>query len=95
MRQLAHIFYAMGFLTASSGALTGQNEPVPAYSDFQRRFWAREVSLSDTHTKALYGRVHWEQFSQNMLGTRFHEALKIVSGETQSSNARVDLPGGR
>jgi thiamine kinase-like enzyme len=80
MRQLAHMFYAMAFLTrASSGAPIDRSEPVPAYSDFQRRFWARAVSLSDTHAKTVYGRVHWEQLSQNMRQTRFQEALRIVS----------------
>ena len=80
MRQLAHIFYAMAFLTrASSGAPIDLSEPVPAYSDYQRRFWAREVSLSDTNAKTVYGKVHWEQLSQNMRQARFHEALRIVA----------------
>jgi hypothetical protein len=35
MRQLAHMFYAMGFLTASSGAPVDQSAPVPSYSEFQ------------------------------------------------------------
>ena len=52
---------------------------MPAYSDFQRRFWAREVSLADNQAKAVYGRVHWEQLSQNMRQARFDEALRIVS----------------
>ena len=79
MRQLAHMFYAMAFLTpAPSGAPIEQSEPAPD-SDFQRRFWAGEVGLSDTHAKTVYGRVHWEQLSQNVRQTRFHEALSIVS----------------
>jgi aminoglycoside phosphotransferase (APT) family kinase protein len=90
MRQLAHTFYAMAFLTlASSEAPIDQSEPVPAYSDFQRRFWAREVGLSDTQAKTVYGRVHWEQLSQSMRQTRFHEALRIVSDERQSRKALV------
>jgi hypothetical protein len=52
---------------------------VPAYSDFQRRFWAREVSLADNQAKTVYGRVHWDQLSQNMRQARFDEALRIVS----------------
>jgi thiamine kinase-like enzyme len=80
MRQLAHMFYAMAFLMLrSSGEPIDRSEPVPAYSDFQRRFWAREVSLSDNHAKTVYGRVHWEQLSENTQQARFDEALRIVS----------------
>src|SRR6185295_5659919 len=80
MRQLAHMFYAMAFLTVgSSGRPIDRIEPVPAYSDYQRRFWAREVSLADNQAKTVFGRVHWEQLSQNMRQARFEEALKIVS----------------
>ena len=80
IRQLAHMFYAMAFLTlGSSGKPIDRSEPVPAYSDFQRRFWAREVSLADNQAKTVYGRVHWEQLSQNMRQARFDEALRIVA----------------
>jgi aminoglycoside phosphotransferase (APT) family kinase protein len=78
MRQLAHMFYAMAFLTL------GSSERVPAYNDYQRRFWAREVGLADDHAKAIYGRVHWEQLSNNMRQARFDEALRIVSDRTIS-----------
>lgn len=79
MRQLAHMFYAMAFLTlGSSGKPLDLSEAVPAYSDFQRRFWSREVSLSDEHTKTVYGRVHWEQLSRNVRQPRFEEALRAV-----------------
>lgn len=81
MKQVAHMFYTMAFLTAgSSGKPIDWSEPVPAYSDFQRRFWAREVGLADNQAKTVYGRVHWEQLSQNMRQARFYEALRIVSG---------------
>ena len=90
MRQLAHMFYALAFLTlASSEGPIDPSEPVPAYSDFQRRFWTREVSLSDAHAKTLFGRVHWEQLSQNMRQPRFHEALRIVS------ERRIGVPSTR
>jgi aminoglycoside phosphotransferase (APT) family kinase protein len=80
MRQLAHMFYAMAFLTLGSSAKpVDWSEPAPAYSDFQRRFWAREVGLQGNRAKSLYGRVHWEQLSQNMRQARFDEALRIVS----------------
>ncbi len=83
LRQLAHMFYAMAFLTLGSpGKPLDRSEPVPAYRDYQRRLWAREVSLSDNQAKTVYGRVHWEQLSQNTRQARFDEALRIVSDQT-------------
>ena len=53
MMQLAHMFYAMAFLSFGAAANPVHwSEPVPAYSDFQRRFWARDVDLSDNHHRA-------------------------------------------
>ena len=74
MRQIAHMFYALAFLTLGSRV-----EPLPAYSDFQPRFWAREIGLADANAKTTFGMVHWEQLSQNMRQARFDEALRIVS----------------
>src|SRR6202161_765345 len=80
MRQLAHIFYTLAFLSlGSDGKPIDWSEPVPPYSDFQRRFWAREIDLADHHSKTAYGRVHWEQFSYNLRQPRFEEALGIVA----------------
>ena len=80
MRQLAHMFYSMVFLNlGSDGKPMDWSEPVPTYSDFQRRFWAREVNLADNHAKSVYGRVHWEQFKYNLRQPRFEEALRIVA----------------
>src|ERR1700674_1739767 len=94
MRQLAHMFYAMAFLTlGSSGKPIDRSETVPEYSDFQRRFWAREISLADNQAKTVYGRVHWERLSQNMRQARFDEALRIVSDRnTIREGTRVLLP---
>jgi hypothetical protein len=84
------MFYAMAFLTlGSSGTPLDRSEPVPAYADFQRRFWVREVGLADNHAKTLYGRVHWEQLSQNMRQPRFDEALSIVSGRNTIRHGSV------
>src|SRR5260370_41426941 len=84
IRQLAHMFYAMVFLTlGSSGKPIDRSEPVPAYSNFQRRFWAREVSLADNQAKTVYGRGHLEQLSQNMLQAPLHGALRIVAPRNQ------------
>jgi hypothetical protein len=73
------MFYAMAFLTlGASGKPIDPSERVPAYGDFQRRFWAREVSLTDNEAKTVYGRVHWERLRQNMQEPRFEEALRIA-----------------
>ncbi len=92
-RQLAHMFYAMAFLTLGfSGKPIDRSEPAPTYRDFQRRFWTREVGLADNQAKTLYGRVHWEQLSQNIGQPRFHEALKIVSDRMPLSAPCVTQP---
>jgi thiamine kinase-like enzyme len=79
-RQLAHMFYAMAFLTlGSAGKPIRGSETIPSYSDFQRRFWMRETGLPDNQARFVYGRVHWEKLSQNMGEPRFDEALRIVS----------------
>ena len=94
MRQLAHLFYAMAFLTpGSSGKLISRNEPVPGYGDFQRRFWSRDVSLADNQAKTVYGTVHWQRVSQNTRQARFDEALRIVSDRnTVQEGSRLHLP---
>ena len=80
MKQLAHIFYAMVFLSlGSAGKPIDGSKSVPAYSDFQRRFWAREIDLADNHSKTVYGRVHWEQLRHNLRQPRFDEALRTVA----------------
>jgi hypothetical protein len=62
MRQLAHLFYGMAFLSqGAAGKPVDWNEPIPSYPDFQRCFWAGEVKLTDSHSKTVYGRVHWDQ----------------------------------
>lgn len=86
MKQLAHMFYAMAFLSlGSAGEPIDWNEPVPAYRDFQRRFWAREVDLADRHSKIIYGRVHCEQLRHNLRQPRFQEALRIVTNRHATS----------
>jgi len=86
MKQLAHIFYAMAFLSlGSAGKPVDWSEPVPAYNDFQRRFWAREVNLADNQSKTVYGRVHWEQIRHNVRQSTFDEALRIVANRHAAS----------
>jgi thiamine kinase-like enzyme len=86
MQQLAHFFYAVAFLQLGSAVkpIDG-NESIPAYNDFQRLFWAREVALADDHSKLVFGRVHWEQLSHNLRHPRFAESLQIVAGRHAAS----------
>ena len=80
MQQVAHMFYAMAFLSLGSlGKPIDWGEAVPEFRDFQRRFWAGEVNLSDNHTKTVYGRVHWEELLRNTRQPRYAEALRIVA----------------
>ena len=81
MQQIAHMFYAMGFmLLGSTGQPAQPKETVPEFGDYQRRMWAGEVRQTDKDEKFLYGRVHWEQLVKNMRQqkARFDEALAIV-----------------
>ncbi|HEY1241492.1 MAG TPA: phosphotransferase [Bryobacteraceae bacterium] len=79
-QQLAHMFYAMAFLTlGSSRKPIDWSETVPGFPEFQRRLWAGEIDLRDTRMKTVYGRVHWERLSRNMHEARFDEAVRIVA----------------
>ena len=79
MKQVAHMFYAMAFLSQGSREPVSQSESAPSFQDFQRRFWTGEVQLTDSHSKDMYGKVHWEQLLGNMGDGRFAEALRIVA----------------
>jgi hypothetical protein len=80
MKQIAHMFYAMAFLSlGSAGQPIDWNVPVPEYGEFQRCFWARDVVLADHHSKTLFGRVHLERLRHNLRQPRFDQALKIVA----------------
>ncbi|MGC2419285.1 MAG: phosphotransferase [Candidatus Acidiferrales bacterium] len=86
MKQLAHMFYAMAFLSrGSADKPIDWSEPVPTFRDFQRRFWAHEVGLADGHSKTVYGRVHWERLRHNLRQPRFDEALRIVANRHPAS----------
>lgn len=74
MRQLAHMFYTLAFLSLGAGGKpVDWSEPIPSYSDFQRRFWAREIDVADNHSKIVGGRVHWERFRSNLGQPGFEE----------------------
>ena len=66
-------------------AKTQAREPIPEYSYFQRRFWAGEVELKDSHTKILYGRLHWQRFLESLRQPRYDEALRIVGEDVRNS----------
>ena len=88
------MFYAMVYLLlGSSGKAIDWSETVPEFRDLHRRIWAGEVNLADNDLKIVYGLVHWKQLIQNMLGTRFDEALAIVSERNRSvGGVRLLLP---
>jgi len=81
MQQIAHLFYTLAFLFQG---FTGQpidwSEPVPEFSEYNRRMWAGEIDLADKEVKIVYGRVHWERLLHNVRQARYREALRIVSG---------------
>lgn len=81
MQQVAHMFYAIAFLwQGSAGKPIDWSEPVPEYREFHQRFWSGEIKLTDTPSKTVYGRVHWERLLKNMKQARFQEALRTVAG---------------
>ena len=81
MQQIVHMFYAMVYLFfASFGGQVDWNEKAPEFYEFHRRMCAGEVNLADQCAKADFGKVHWNRLSENMQGSRFEDALRIVSG---------------
>jgi len=81
MRQVAHAFYAMVFLSLAAGAGKAVDTSVdtPDFRGFHRRILAGEVSLADGDAKLQYGLVHLKQIQSNMRTPRFQDALQIVS----------------
>jgi hypothetical protein len=76
MRQISHIFYAMAFLfLGSAGQPIDWSESIPAFRDFQQRFWSGEINLKESRMKIVYGRVHLERLLQNVRQPRFEEAI--------------------
>jgi hypothetical protein len=86
MRQVAHIFYAMVFLSlaAAAGKAIDTNLEAPDFRGFHRRILAGQVSLADADAKLHYGLVHLKQIQQNMRTPRFQHALQIVSNQHPS-----------
>ena len=81
MRQVAHIFYAVIFLSLAAAAdqTIDTSLDAPDFRDFHRRMLAGEISLADADAKLQYGLVHRKQVHQNMSTPRFQDALRIVS----------------
>jgi len=85
MRQMVHMFAAAVFLLLGSASNPiCHSENLPSFGNFHQRIWSGEVNLADNDLKILYGMVHWEQLLHNMRGTRFDEALAIVSERNTS-----------
>lgn len=80
MRQLAHLFYAMGFLTLGSGGKAiDWSAAVPKYDEYHRRRWAGEFSGMEPEVKVQFGKVHWARLLENVRQERYKEALRIES----------------
>jgi aminoglycoside phosphotransferase (APT) family kinase protein len=85
MRQLAHIFYAMVFLSLAAAAgkavdtIINTRPDTLDFRDFHRQILAGEVRLADPDAKLQYGLVHLKQIQQNMRTPRFQDALQTVS----------------
>jgi aminoglycoside phosphotransferase (APT) family kinase protein len=83
MRQIVHMFYAAVFmLLGSAGKPIHLDAKAPDFRDFHDRIWAGEISLATAQAKLQYARVHMNQFLQNGRGSRFQDALRIVSKGT-------------
>jgi thiamine kinase-like enzyme len=79
MQQLSHIFYTLGFLYLGSlGTTIDWAETVPAFRDFQQRFWAGEVQVVEPKLKIVYGKIHRKQLLHNVQQPRYAESLRIV-----------------
>ena len=79
-QQLAHIFYAAGFmLTGSEGKPMDWTEPIPDFADLRRRMWAGEVDFRDSRMKRIFGRLHWQQLMDARRQSRFREARQIIA----------------
>ncbi|MDE3197157.1 MAG: hypothetical protein KGN84_12480, partial [Acidobacteriota bacterium] len=76
MRQTAHLFYAIAFLTL--GAAHGPAAASMDYVEFHRRVWAAEIDMEDLSIRSTYGRVHWNRFLENLSSEGFDEALSSV-----------------
>jgi len=80
MQQLAHVFYTMAFLfLGAAGKPVDLSERAPSLRDFHRRMWSGEIELTDSATKVLYGRAHFEQLLRNAAQPRFDEAIRTVA----------------
>ena len=81
MRQVAHIFYALVFLSlaAAAGKARDTRLDAPDFAGFHRRMLAGEVSLADADAKLQYGLVHLKRIRENIRTPRFQNALQGVS----------------
>src|SRR5581483_5345274 len=80
MRQVHHLFVALGYLfLASLKTTVDLAAPVPAYDAFHRRLGAWEIDLSDPRNKILYARVLRARLLENVGGPRWNETLRILA----------------
>jgi aminoglycoside phosphotransferase (APT) family kinase protein len=80
MRQISHMFYALGFpfLGSLRGGVVPEG-PGPDFVEYHRRIWDGGVDVKDAQTKMVYGRVHLERLLGNTRSARFAGALAILA----------------
>lgn len=84
VRQIAHLFYALGFLyLGSRGASVDWSEPVPAFEELRQQTWAGERNAGDAPARVVYGRAHLQQFLANAKCPQFTESLRVISQQSQ------------
>jgi thiamine kinase-like enzyme len=94
MQQIAHIFYAMVYLLlGSSGKPIDFAEEVPPFADFHKAMWTGDIKVEDSHSKIIYGRVHWNRLSRNMRQQRFDETVGIVSRQHRPHSTLATAAG--
>lgn len=80
MRQLAHTFYALGFLfVASFSGPVDWSEPAPDFEQLRKRIWAGETNTSERPGRIAFARANLHRLLENANTTRFAEALRLLS----------------
>jgi hypothetical protein len=92
MRQVVHLFYAMGYLLLGSASNAPDATDVPDFRDLHSRMWTGAIHPADKEIRMPYARAHWKQLLENVRRTRFDEALSIVGERRSNALAAAPLP---
>jgi len=86
-QQLAHVFYAMGYIFL--GSLGRPPQPAgeaPELRELYRQMWAGELNIFDSDTKIACGLAHRQELLRNMQTDRVTRALAVMSANTPSAS---------